>query len=189
MRESPEERLEPLARPGDLVMKFLENEDRESEPSRSISFVGIEFKPLGYDQLADARLHLPATVPLDWSNAQVLETNVPGLDVVGYARGHATLESVLSSTTVSLQRGGWLPSGLALSRHGATVLPDCSKEGERRVLTEAATHPAAGEQLQLGRQLTIVPCPGAEIADIAAVRQAEALPWFLPFIQLAKAAA
>lgn len=130
MSESPEERLERLARPGDLVMKLLENEGRENEPPRSISFVGIEFKPLGYKQLANARLHLSVTVPLDWSNARVLETDVPGLDIDGYARGHATLESVFSSTTVSLQRGGWLPSGLAVSRHGATVLPDRNVVGQ-----------------------------------------------------------
>lgn len=68
MSDSPEERLEHLGRPGDLVMTFVENKDRESEQPRSISFVGIEFKPLGYKQLSDARLHLPVTVPLDWRN-------------------------------------------------------------------------------------------------------------------------
>lgn len=130
MSESPEERLEHLGRPGDLVMTFVENKDRESELPRSISFVGIEFKPLGYKQLSDARLHLPVTVPLDWSSARVLGTDVPGLNIDSYVHGHTTLESVFSSTTVSLQRGGWLPSSLALSQHGATVLPDRNVVGQ-----------------------------------------------------------
>lgn len=120
-------------------MKFLENEGREGEPPRSISFVSVDFKPLGYKQLADARLHLPITVPLDWTNARVLETDVPGLDIDGYARGHAMLESVFSSTTVSLQRGGWLPSGLALSRHRVTVLPDRNVVGQIKARYEGGT--------------------------------------------------
>jgi hypothetical protein len=102
----------------------VELEGQDGEPARSISFVGIEFLPLDYRQLAEARLHVPVTVPFDWHNARVLETDIPGVDIDKIARGHATLESTFSSTTVSLQRGGWLPSGLAVSRPGVTVLPD-----------------------------------------------------------------
>lgn len=122
--ETSEERLQRLAQTSDWVMKFAEIEGRDGEPPRSITFVGIEFKPLGYGQLADARLHLPVTVPLDWHNARMVEADIPGIDLDGIARGNATLESIFSSTTVSLQRGGWLPSGLAITRRGVTVLPD-----------------------------------------------------------------
>lgn len=122
--ETTEERLKRLAQAGDWVMKFAELEGRDGAPPRSITFVGIELKPLSYKQLADARLHEPVTVPLDWHNARVVETDVPGVDLDGIAKGNATLESVFSSTTVSLQRGGWLPSGLAVTRRGVTVLPD-----------------------------------------------------------------
>lgn len=122
--ESSEERLKRLRQTGDWVMKFAELEGQNGEPPRSISFVGIEFKPLDYRQLADARLHQPVTVPLDWHSARLVETDVPGVDLDGIAKGNATLESIFSSTTVSLQRGGWLPSGLGVTRRGVTVLPD-----------------------------------------------------------------
>lgn len=122
--ETSAERLKRLAQPGDWVMKFAELEGQGGEPPRSVSFVGIEFKPLDYRQLVDARLHQPVTVPLDWHNARLVETDVPGVDLDGIAKGNATLESIFSSTTVSLQRGGWLPSGLAVTRRGVTVLPD-----------------------------------------------------------------
>lgn len=122
--ETSEERLKRLAQAGDWVMKFAELEGQAGEPPRSITFVGIEFKPLDYRQLAEARLHQPVTVPLDWHNARLVETDVPGIDIDGIAKGNATLESLFSSTTVSLQRGGWLPSGLAVTRRGVTVLPD-----------------------------------------------------------------
>lgn len=73
MDEPPEERLKRIAQPADLVMKMVETERRDGEPPRSISFVGIEFKPLAYAQLADARLHLPAKeracAPGGWSAA------------------------------------------------------------------------------------------------------------------------
>lgn len=122
--ETKEERLKRLAQAGDWVMKFAELKGQDGEPPRSITFVGIEFRPLGYKQLADARLHQPVTVPLDWYNAKLVETDVPGVDLDGIAKGNATLESIFSSTTVSLQRGGWLPSGLAVTRRGVTVLLD-----------------------------------------------------------------
>lgn len=136
MVDSAKKTLENLARPGDLVMRFLENEGRDGEPPRSISFVGIDFKPLGYDELAGARLHLPLTVPLDWANARVLETDIPGVDVDSFSRGNAMLQSIYSSTTVSLQRGGWLPSGLAVSRSGVTVIPDRNVVGQIRARYE-----------------------------------------------------
>jgi hypothetical protein len=122
--ETKEERLDRLAKPGDWVMKFAELEGPDGQPSRSITFVGVEFKPLGYEALAKARLHEPVTVPLDWHNAKVVETDVEGVNIDAIASGNATLESIFSSTTVSLQRGGWLPSGLGTSRRGVTVLPD-----------------------------------------------------------------
>lgn len=124
MTETREQRLERIANAGDWVMKFAELEGQDGEPPRTISFVGIEFIPLDYQQLADARLHAPVTVPLDWHNARIIETDIPGVDIDKVAKGHATLESIFSSTTVSLQRGGWLPSGLAVSRPDVTVLPD-----------------------------------------------------------------
>lgn len=137
MTETREQRLKRIAGAGDWVIKFAELEGQHGEPARSISFVGIEFLPLSYQQLAEARLHVPVSVPLDWHNARVLETDIPGVDIDKIAKGHATLESIFSSTTVSLQRGGWLPSGLAVSRPGVTVLPDRNAVSQIRARYEA----------------------------------------------------
>lgn len=139
MTETREQRLVRIAGAGDWVMKLAELEGQDGEPARSISFVGIEFLPLDYRQLAEARLHVPVTVPLDWHNARVLETDIPGVDIDKIARGHATLESIFSSTTVSLQRGGWLPSGLAVSRPGVTVLPDRNTVSQIKARYEGGT--------------------------------------------------
>ena len=130
MNDARKERLKRLAEPGDYVMKFAETEGRDGFPPRSISFVGVQFEPLGYEDLARARLYLPVTVPLDWRNVRIFETDIDGVDIEKVARGNTTLESVFSSTTVSLQRGGWLPSGLAVTRKGVTILPD------RNVITQ-----------------------------------------------------
>jgi len=145
MTETREQRLKRIAAVGDWVMKFAELEGQNGQPARSISFVGIEFLPLGYQQLAEARLHVPVTVPLDWHNAKVLETDIPGVDIDKIAKGHATLESIFSSMTVSLQRGGWLPSGLAVSRPGVTVLPDRNAVSQIKARYEGGTV-TAGER-------------------------------------------
>ncbi|UUL83975.1 hypothetical protein [Sphingomonas qomolangmaensis] len=66
MPETTEQRLTRIAGVGDWVIKLTELEGQDGQPARSISFVGIEFlPPLGYRQLAEARLHVPVTVPLD----------------------------------------------------------------------------------------------------------------------------
>ena len=124
--EAAQIRLSEIAKPGDFFMKMVEDENPHGGAPRSITFVGIEFSPLDYDKLANTRLHEPLSIPLDWSHARIFESEFDDLniDIDGVARGHATLESHLSSNFVSLQRGGWLPSGLAISRAGAMILPD-----------------------------------------------------------------
>ncbi|UUL83974.1 hypothetical protein [Sphingomonas qomolangmaensis] len=42
----------------------------------------------------------------------MLETDIPGVDIDKIAKGHATLESVLSSMTVSLRVAAGCPPGL-----------------------------------------------------------------------------
>lgn len=84
----------------------------------------MSFEPLDYDQLADARLRQPVSIPLNWSHARIIDTNIDGVDINVLARGNATLESTHSSVAVSLQRGGWLPPGLAIADGGLTILPD-----------------------------------------------------------------
>lgn len=111
------------------VVKIVEQEGQKGDPPRSISFVDVNFKALGYRQLDEARLHQPIDVPLEWDGAKVVETDIEGLNVGQSGRCSTILNSRFSSTTVSLQRGGWLPSCLAVM-HGVTILPD------RNVLTQ-----------------------------------------------------
>lgn len=105
-------------------MKFVELEGRDGNPPQSVSVAGMTFSPLDYDQLAAAKLHQPISVDLDWRHARIIETTIAGIDIEGVARGHARLESTHNSAVVSLQQGGWLPSGLAITNGGITILPD-----------------------------------------------------------------
>ena len=107
-----------------LIMKFVELDGQDGQPPRSVSVGGLELEPLNYDELAGAQLHKPLSVPLNWRFARILETNIEGVEINGLARGNAVLDSTHSSMVISLQRGGWLPSGLALANAGVTVVPD-----------------------------------------------------------------
>lgn len=107
-----------------LAMKFIEHSGPDGTPARTVSVVGMSFEPLDYDQLSGARLHQPVSVPLNWSHARIIETNIDGVDIAGLAGGNAALESTHSSVAVCLQRGGWLPPGLAIADGGLTILPD-----------------------------------------------------------------
>ncbi|AFL54908.1 hypothetical protein ABIE78_000025 [Sinorhizobium fredii] len=118
------EKSAPNAANAGLVMKFLELDGQNGQPPRSVSIGGLELEPLNYDQLAGAQLHRPLSVPLNWRHARILETNIEGIEIDSLARGNATLESTHNSMAVSLQRGGWLPSGLAIADGGVTILPD-----------------------------------------------------------------
>ncbi|MGR9258430.1 hypothetical protein [Rhizobium leguminosarum] len=107
-----------------LAMKFVELAGQDGKPPQSVSVVGMTFDPLDYDELAAARLHQPLSVQLNWRHARIIDTNIEGFDINGLARGNATLESTHSSAAVSLQRGGWLPPGLAIADGDLTILPD-----------------------------------------------------------------
>ncbi len=107
-----------------LAMKFIELEGRDGNPPQSVSVAGMVFSPLDYCQLAAVRLHQPISVDLDWRNAKIIGTTIDGVDIDGLARGHARLESTHNSAAVSLQKGGWLPSGLAIADGRITILPD-----------------------------------------------------------------
>lgn len=139
IKDTGEERLKQLTVSGNWVMKFAELEGKPGEPTRSISFVGIEFKPLDYRTLADAQLHLPVTVPLDWRNAKIIECDIAGMDIDAVVKGNAVLESILSSSTIGLLQGGWLPSGLAVTRPGVTILLDRNVVGQIRARYEDGT--------------------------------------------------
>lgn len=118
------ERFAPNTPNAGLVMKFVELDGQDGQLPRSVSVGGLELEPLNYHELAGAQLHKPLSVRLNWRHARILETNIQGVEIDGLARGNAMLESTHSSMAVSLQRGGWLPSGLAAADAGVTILPD-----------------------------------------------------------------
>jgi hypothetical protein len=104
-------------------LKFEETDDTGNPKGRQVVFSGVEFSPLQYADLIGMKLSDKAVIPMNWKRARILESNIPGITVGGFAAGHATLESSHTSKSIGLVRGGWLPSGLAL-KADMIVLPD-----------------------------------------------------------------
>lgn len=105
------------------VLKYVEvNEETGMPTGRSASFLGVELQALQYTDLIHQTLEKIA-IPLRWKNARVLESTIPEITLEEFASGNAVLESVYSSRTIGLVKGGWLPSGLAL-QEGMIVMPD-----------------------------------------------------------------
>lgn len=118
-----------------LVIRELIGPD--GGPPREFAVSGARFQPLGFQELNEARLHQPISVPLRWQNAKIVQSNAPGLPVGQFASGHATLESSLTSKAVSLVPGGWLPSALASEDDAILLLDRC-------VVSELRTRFASG---------------------------------------------
>lgn len=116
--------------PGASAFVFEEDEGRRGGPRRRIAFTDVDVKPLGYDALLAASPNKALTIPLEMFNGRIVDTNVEGVDLSGYAHITARLESPFTAGAIGLVRGGWLPSALAATRETAAVLPD------RNVLTE-----------------------------------------------------
>ena len=112
------------------AVTFVEHEGQNGAPAYTMSFVDLQPKPLSYEALLTARLHEPVTVPLDWSNAKLVATNHPDIDMTASYAGQTEVESPLASRTIALVQGGWLPSILALRNYTGDVLLD------RNVVTE-----------------------------------------------------
>lgn len=110
-----------------MVMRYEEVDSDTREPTgRSASLLGVEFQPLQYSDLAGQKLSDNIVIPLKWSKARVLESNIVGLEVDNLVAGEAVLNSTFASKTIGLVDGGWLPSGLAL-QGDMIVMPDrCS---------------------------------------------------------------
>lgn len=109
--------------PSNRVLRFDERDDAGAPTGRTASFAGVEFVPLGYDDLIGKRLTDKVVVPLEWKGAQVIESNIPEVSVNHFASGNATLESPFTSKAIGLLKGGWLPSGLGVNSD-TIILPD-----------------------------------------------------------------
>lgn len=108
---------------GERVLAYEEVDDSGNSTGRRAAFAGVEFTPLGYADLVDMKLGNKVVIPLNWTHAKVVESNIPEIKLDGFAFGHATLESAYTTKAIGLVKGGWLPSGLAV-RQGMIVLPD-----------------------------------------------------------------
>lgn len=105
------------------VLAYAELDNSGISTGRRMAFAGVEFTPLGYDDLVDTKLGDKIVIPLNWKHAKVIESNIPEIELDRFVSGHAKLESTYTSKAIGLVRGGWLPSGLAVG--GRTiVLPD-----------------------------------------------------------------
>ena len=87
------------------------------------TFQGVEFKALQYVDLVNQKLNQNIQIPLSWEHAKVIESDFPDVAVGTHTPCHMKFESLYSSKTIGLVKGGWLPSGMAL-QDDMIVLPD-----------------------------------------------------------------
>lgn len=81
---------------------FKELEGRDGEPPHTIGFTDVDVQPLGYDELANARLHEKLTIPLNWDKSKVVLTTI------------MTLAPLLSRLRALTTRSVTSPMGLKL---------------------------------------------------------------------------
>lgn len=105
------------------VWIFKEQDAEGFSTGRTAAFEGVELQPLRYADLVNMKLDGPVTIPLSWSGARVVKSDIPDLSVAKLANINTTLESPFTNRAIGLVRGGWLPSGLAL-RDNIVVMPD-----------------------------------------------------------------
>lgn len=116
----------PVAMPGqtdERVLAYVELDESGVATGRRVAFAGVEFTPLGYADLRSTKLGNKVVIPLNWSRAKVVDSNIAEIVLDQFASGNATLESAYTLKAIGLVKGGWLPSGLAV-RQDMIVLPD-----------------------------------------------------------------
>lgn len=117
---------------------FKELEGPNGGPGRTISFADVDIRPRSYAELADASPNQPITIPLEMYNGRILHTDIDGVNLGTVDHLSTTLESRFTSRAIGLVRGGWLPSSLAATKAGSTMLVD------RNVLTEIVSRFESG---------------------------------------------
>ncbi|MFA1672070.1 hypothetical protein ACDY97_04435 [Rhizobium mongolense] len=96
--------------------------DTDGIPGREISLTDIDFTPLDYETLRDAKLHQHLKIPLRGRGRMHASVGLD-IDEGENAVFSTILESRFTSKAIGLVKGGWLPSALA-SIGNAVVLPD-----------------------------------------------------------------
>lgn len=123
---------------------FRELEGPDGGPGRTIAFTDVDIRPRDYAELAAASSDKPVTITLEMYNGRILHTDLEGVDPGKVAHLTSVLESPFTSRAIGLVRGGWLPSALAATKAGTTILVD------RNVITEIVGRFAGG--VKRGRQ-------------------------------------
>lgn len=113
----------------------------DGTPGRSITLTWENIRPLGYAELAHAKLHKKLTIPLELRGSKIVDTSVDDLDATKSYTARATLESAFTSRAIGLVRGGWLPSALAGSLPDSIILVD------RNVVSEILRRFSGGEKI------------------------------------------
>jgi hypothetical protein len=104
------------------IFCLRENGSDDGGPGRDITFTGADIRPLGYAELAGAKLHQNLTMELEWRNVKLVAAS--DLEASRSYTVRATLESSLTLQTVALVSGGWLPPAFASAIPSATILAD-----------------------------------------------------------------
>jgi hypothetical protein len=105
------------------VLRVTEHDADDGTPGRLFELSDVEFTPLGYAELRDAKLARPMKIPLRGRGTKTVASDVGCVGVAEAGRFHTFLESYFTSRAIGLVKGGWLPSALAISSD-TIVLPD-----------------------------------------------------------------
>lgn len=117
-------------RAGERSLIRVSEVGEDGVPRRSITFTWENVRPLGYVELAEAKLHRKLTIPLELRGSKIVDTSIDDLDTTKSYTARTTLESTFTSRAIGLVKGGWLPSALAAS------LPDTIMLVDRNVVSE-----------------------------------------------------
>jgi hypothetical protein len=63
--------------PGERTLIFEETDDSGMSTGRRAAFTGVDFSPLTYGDLLDKKLVNKVVIPLNWTSAKVVESNIP----------------------------------------------------------------------------------------------------------------
>ncbi|MGY8666181.1 hypothetical protein Q3C01_28050 [Bradyrhizobium sp. UFLA05-109] len=96
---------------------------QELETGRRAVFTNVKLVPLSYADLVNAANGDRLIIPLNWQHAEVVRSEIPGIEPGQIASVSTSLETDFKSKGIGLVAGGWLPSGLAVTA-GMTVLLD-----------------------------------------------------------------
>ena len=107
----------------DRLMVFEQQDEAGASTGQTLSMDKVEFTPLTYSELMGLKLSGKIAVSLCWKDATIVASNFAGLTPSQVISGNTWVESPYSSKALGLVKGGWLPSGLALTT-GMVILPD-----------------------------------------------------------------